>query len=161
MAAPEGNKFYELRKTDGRDKNFSPGDLWNLWKEFVIWAKENPKHTHQVSMGSVVRIPIERPLVLEEFYTWVDATHNKTIHHYFENTNNAYEDYWGVVTRIKNHRYSDVAVGALAGIYNSSVSVRILGLADKTEAKVEAKVNQVDYSKLSESALNEIAGAKS
>lgn len=154
MAAPKGNTFYELRKTDGRQKEFSPGELWNMWVEFVIWAKDNPKITHQVNMGKVVQLPIERPLVLSEFYTWVDATYNKTIHQYFDNIDNVYKDYLGVITRIKNHRDSDVTVGALAGIYNSNISVRILGLTDKQELKQEIKADvktesKIDLSKLS------------
>lgn len=152
-AAPKGNKFHELRKVDGREKNFSTGDLWNLWKEFVIWAKDNPKIIFQVSMGKTVQVPVERPLVLEEFYTWVDATYNKTIHQYFDNLNDAYDEYLGVVTRIKNHRFSDLAVGSLAGVYNPQMTSKILGLADKIESKqeikAEVKSTPVDLSKLS------------
>ena len=154
MAAPKGNTFYQLRKTDGRPKDHTPGDIWNMWVEFVIWAKATPKITHQVSMGKVVQVPVERPLVLSEFYTWVDATYNKTIHHYFENTDGRYEDFRDVVIRINNHRYSDITVGALSGIYNSSVSVRVLGLTDKQELKADVKADvktesKVDLSKLS------------
>lgn len=154
MAAPKGNTFYELRKTDGKPKTFTPGDLWNLWVEFVIWAKNNPKITHQVNMGKVVQVPIERPLVLSEFYTWVDATYNKVIHQYFDNLQGRYNDYLGVITRIKNNRDSDVTVGALTGIYNSNISVRILGLTDKQELKQEIKAevkteSKIDLSKLS------------
>lgn len=158
MAAPKGNKYHELRKTDGREKNFSTGDLWKLWCEFVIWAKENPKMQYQVSMGRPVTVPIERPLVLEEFYTWVDATYNKTIHQYFDNLDGAYDEYLGVVTRIKNHRYSDVAVGALAGIYNSAVSVRILGLSDRQDIKqdIKADVKNTDVVDLSKLSVDEL-----
>ncbi|MCY4781695.1 hypothetical protein ORI89_18740 [Sphingobacterium sp. UT-1RO-CII-1] len=155
MSAPVGNEYWKLRKTDGRCKNFTPDDIWQLWTDFVIWAKDNPKLIFQLSqkLGKAVQVPVERPLVLEEFYTWVDATHNRTIHHYFNEQDERYKEYLGVITRIKNHRYSDVAVGALVGQYNSNVSVRILGLADKVEAKQEIKQEvreaKPDLSKLS------------
>lgn len=154
MAAPKGNTFYQLRKTDGKPKDHTPGDIWNMWVEFVIWAKATPKIVHQATAGKVVQIPVERPLVLTEFFTWVDATYNKTIHQYFDNIDNVYKDYVGIVTRIENHRDSDVTVGALSGIYNSSISARILGLADKKELKAEVKADvktesKVDLSKLS------------
>jgi len=155
MAAPKNNDFYKLRKTDGKPKELSPDDLFNLWKEFVSWAKENPVLSYQVvqKSASVIPLPIERPLSLNEFFSWVDDTYEITVHQYFDNEKGAYDDYLGITTRIRAKRNASLEVGSISGIFNSNISNRILGLSDKTENKTEINGNiktetKADLSKL-------------
>ena len=53
MAAPIGNKFWQLRAKHGRDKLFtSPDDLWNAACEYFQWCDDNPWIKHEQRRGS-------------------------------------------------------------------------------------------------------------
>lgn len=43
MAAPKGNKFWELRSTHGREKLFkTPALMWEAAVEYFQWCEDNP-----------------------------------------------------------------------------------------------------------------------
>ena len=142
----------------------TPDEMWELFKGYVEWTKSNPIKVQDYvgKDATMVYREKERPLTLIGFSAWLyEQGILKSIKHYFTNSNGDYDEFLAVTTRIREVVESDQVSGGLVGIYNSNLTARLNGLADKTESKVDATVNQVDYSKLSEEALNEIAKLKS
>ena len=105
----------------------------------------------------------EVPLTMEGFEEYVADIPGMplSLEQYFSNRDGRYEDFVAICSRIRRSIRKDQIEGGMVGQYNASITQRINGLVEKTESKVEAKVEQIDYSQLSESALNEIAKLKS
>lgn len=142
----------------------TPDEMWELFVEFRKSKKEDNimvidfvgKDAHRVEK------PHQRPLTMEGFSAWLfEQGVCKDVWQYFSNLNGAYEQFLGITARIREIIRTDQIEGGMVGIYNSNLTARINGLAEKSESKVEAKVEQIDYSQLSESTLNEIAKLKS
>lgn len=69
------------------------------------------------------------------------------------------EGYLVVIARIEDIVYNQKFSGAASGFLNPNIIARDLGLADKTESKVHTSVTAVDYTKLSDEAIEEIINA--
>src|SRR5690606_29104000 len=142
----------------------TPDEMWELFKGYVEWTKSNPIKVQDYvgKDAAMVYREKERPLTLIGFSAWLyEQGILKSIKHYFTNSNGNYDEFLAVTTRIREVIEADQVSGGLVGIYNPNLTARLNGLVDKTETKVDAKVEKIDYSQLSEEALNEIARLKS
>lgn len=160
MAAPIGNKYWQLRSKHGRDKLFAtPELLWEAAKEYFEWCDNNPvlKEDYVGKDADRVERQLQRPYTISGLCVYIDASRQW----WNEFRGNASQDFLVILTRIEEIIYSQKFDGAAVGVFNQSIIARDLGLVEKTESKVEAKVEQIDYSQLSESTLNEIAKLKS
>lgn len=160
MAAEQGNSYWQLRSKHGREKLFAtPELLWEAAKEYFEWCDNNPvlKEDYVGKDADRVNRKLQRPYTISGLCIYVDASREW----WGKFKSSADKDFLLILTRIEEIIYSQKFDGAAVGVFNQSIIARDLGLVEKTESKVEAKVEQVDYSKLSESALNEIANAKS
>lgn len=100
------------------------------------------------------------PMTLEGFERYCYDNHG-CVSQYFDNKDGYYTDFVAICTRIRKEIRENQIIGGLLGFYNPSITQRLNGLADKTESKVEATIENIDYSKLSDAALQEIANAQS
>lgn len=143
----------------------TPEILWSLFEEYKEWAKNNPIRIEDYVGKDAARVMREkpRPLTMEGFENFVAYKPDMPtdLDQYFANREGRYEAFVSICSRIRREIRSDQIEGGLAGVYNASITQRLNGLVDKSETKVEANVSQVDYSKLSDAALEEIANAKS
>ena len=73
------------------------------------------------------------PLTYEGFKRYCRNYHGEA-QHYFENTDNYYDDFCDVCRAIKEEIREDQITGGLLGIYNPSITQRLNGLADKVES---------------------------
>lgn len=109
-----------------------PEDFLKLFEEYKIYCLENPRFTYTASLGKVVKVPHPKPLTIEGFETFAH-TKGVSVCNYLENRNDAYSDFYDVVTRIKREIRGDQIEGAVVGQFNSSIVARINGLTEKTE----------------------------
>lgn len=118
----------------------NPDKLWELFEAYRKEVKDNPrvKVEYVGKDGHKVETPIERPLSIDGFYTY-GYDKGVTIHHYFDNTNGAYDDYWGIVTRIRKAVKAEQVDGAMTGFYNPNLTARINGLVDSKEHNVKTE----------------------
>lgn len=150
MAAPIGNKFWELRSKHGRDKLFaSPDLLWEAACEYFEWCSNNPwNKIEQVKMpgkayadeygimtspDKTVELPTPRPLTLTGLCLYIGC--NSAYFRQFKQTGD--KDFSTIITRIEETIETQQFEGAAVGAFNASIIARKLGLTDKTEAKVE------------------------
>lgn len=123
MARPFGTKYFK-----------TPLDLYNTFLEYKEDTKSNPrqKHVFVGKDGNSDFERLERPLTIEGFRVY---SFNKVgcIRHYFENTDNRYDDYSHICRAIKEEIRTDQIEGGMVGQYNPSITQRLNGLKEQTE----------------------------
>lgn len=164
--APEGNNFWELRSKHGRDKLFkTPELMWEAAVEYFKWCVDNPliEIDFKGKDAERVEIPKMRAFTYQGLTSYLDCGVE-----YFRQfkaslvgkTDQESKDFSRVVVRIEETIYNQKFSGAAAGFLNPNIIARDLGLAEKTEAKIDHAITQpLDYSKLSDEALKEIENA--
>lgn len=152
MAAPKGNKFWELRNKHGRDKLFaSPELLWNAACEYFDWCKKNPwikveqakaisrpvqnKKTGDWTFPpSIVEMPTERPLTITGLCLYLDCN-SQYFNQFKKNLKKTDEDFSLVIARIEEIIYTQKFEGAAVGAFNANIIARDLGLSDKVDSR--------------------------
>ena len=142
-------------------------DLESVWEEFKKYLRDvEDKEWNKIQYvgkdGGRVADPQKVPYTFEGFKRYCRSIKKiGNIEQYFTNQDGYYDDFIGICRAIKEEIRENQIIGGMLNFYNPSITQRLNGLVDKTENKVEATVNQIDYSQLSEDALNEIAKLKS
>jgi hypothetical protein len=157
MAAPTGNKFWQLRSKHGRDKLFaSPKLMLKAAEEYFNWCDNNPwikkeqiKKPYQVKVGrkkewvTIADIPTQRPYTLSGFGLYVHAS--ETYIKDFQlslrgKTDKESLDFLAVISIIRETIDTQQLEGATVGAFNANIISRKLGLADKQEIESKVKV---------------------
>ncbi len=139
MGAPKGNQFWKLRSKHGRDKLFaSPEKLWEAACEYFEWCDNNPiikeeTLTNHNEGGYTKEIKCRIPYTIEGFCLYCD-TSARWLRDFESNDSN--KDFFPIITRIRETIYSQKFSGAAAGIFNSNIIARDLGLTDKTDNNI-------------------------
>lgn len=162
MAAPEGNRFWELRSKHGRDKLFTTPELmWEAACEYFQWCIDNPwikteqsklppkpiKDEEGKIIGftpNIVELPTATPFTLHGLCSYLDC--NTAYFRQFKGNLKAedkdYEGFSTVITRIEETIYRQKFEGAAVGAYNANIISRDLGLTDKVDSNI--KVDSFD-----------------
>jgi hypothetical protein len=130
MAAPEGNQFWKLRSTHGRDLLFSsPEILWQACIEYFE-ATDKRKWVRKDWVGKDA-IQVERetdtPYTLTGLYVFLDISPQ------------TWKDYRGregfieITTRVEQIMFTQKFEGAAVGAFNANIIARELGLKDTSE----------------------------
>lgn len=133
MSAPLGNQFWKARTSFGRDKLFATKEiLWEAATQYFDWVHENPLAEAVVYQGEVSTKtkPLMRAMTIDGLCIFLGID-QETLSNY--ETKDGYEDYFGVVRRIKSIIRTQKFEGASAGLLNPNIIARDLGLADKKE----------------------------
>lgn len=158
MAAPEGNQFWKLRSSHGRDMIFSsPSVLWEACKEYFEATDKRKWKKQQIAgkPSEIWELETDTPYTLSGLCVFLDI--GVSTWHDYRNR----EDFSDVITRVENIMYTQKFEGASVGAFNPNIIARDLGLSDKQDVKVDAKVeSDIDYTKLSDEALKEIINAR-
>lgn len=138
-----------------------PSLLWEIACDYFQHIDENPWTDIDYKGKDNLRVKYDRkmPYTWQGLNMWLMKYKILTdLDHYRNNTQGLYDNFRGVCELIKKCIYEQKSSGATSGFFNVAIIKAELGLADKVESRVEATVKQeIDYSQLSESALNEIA----
>ena len=133
MAAPKGNRFWELRSSHGRTPIFHDADeLWDAACEYFTWVEDHYFEDDQLFayQGAVTRETVykPRPMTLNGMCLFLDISDDTWVNYCDK------KDFLGVTARIKKVIYEQKFAGAAAGHFNANIIARDLGLADKAEA---------------------------
>ena len=131
MAAPKGNRFWEARSSHGRNLIFSdPEVLWSTCVEYFEWVEDNPLTENKVAQfqGEAVDLPnnVMRPMTLDGLHLFLGMT-DQTWINYRER-----DDFLEVVALVDKVIRTQKFEGAAAGLLNSNIIARDLGLKDAT-----------------------------
>lgn len=172
MAAPVGNRFWELRSKHGRDKLFeTPELMWEAACEYFQWCLDNPwTKTEQSKLPpkpiknedgqiigftpNIVELPTATPFTIHGLCSYLDCN-TGYFRQFKTNLKEKDKDFSAVITRIEETIYRQKFEGAAVGAFNANIIARDLGLKDVSDITTggEKLNNDVDYSKLSDSVL--------
>jgi len=86
--------------------------------------------------GNEVYREKEKPLTIEGFECFcMDEGIISDLSNYFANSDNKYQTYSTICSRIRKEIRNDQIGGGMAGIYNPSITQRLNGLVEKSEVK--------------------------
>lgn len=165
----QGREYWEGRKKLGRPKKIkTPAKLWELACEYFISADENPVLKQELIKGGELA-GMKKNIEIMCPYTWEglsDYLFEKgiidNIKDYKSNRDGRYDEFVPIIRTIGQVIYKRNFNGAAAQVLSTNLIARQLGLAEKVISESDVNVTQeVDYSKLSPEALEEIARAVS
>lgn len=143
-----GNQMWKLRSKHGRDKLFeSPQLLWESACEYFQHCDDNPliEVDYKGGFATKVEIPRPRAYTLQGLCLYLNCNvgyFNELDKTLKERKDETSADFSAVITRIRETIFAQKFEGAAAGIFNSNIIARELGLADKKE--VESKTITVE-----------------
>ena len=129
MARPFGTKY--IKDSD---------EMADLFDKYIEDLKANP-FLVQDFVGrdaEMVYREKQRPLTMEGFRCFCFEL-GYTIKHYFDNTDNRYDDYSTVCTHIKDRIRRNQIEGGMSGMWNPSITQRLNNLVEKTDVSSEGK----------------------
>jgi hypothetical protein len=131
MARPKDTKYIE-----------TPEKLMEYFEQYRKQTKANPikKHVFVGKDGNADYEEREKPLTMEGFKNYCRRVIGE-VEQYFMNPDNRYSDYISICRAIKDEIREDQIVGGMTMIYNPSITQRLNGLVEKTQADVSAEVN--------------------
>ena len=145
MAAPIGNRFWELRSKHGRDKLFqSPKLLWDAACEYFEWCEDNPliEIDFKGKDADQVELPKMRAFTMQGLCLYLNC--GTAYFRNFKNEKRAQgQGFKSVIAKIEETIYNQKFTGAAAGFLNANIIARDLGLTDKQE--VDLKAHDVDF----------------
>lgn len=142
MAAPKKNQFWKARSKHGRDKIFSaPQELIEAAYEYFDYCVDNPLQEQKVfGNGYKTTVSLMRPFTLSGLLLFIDIDENTWQRYRKEEP---YKDFWAVVSKIDSIIYTQKFEGAAAGLLNSNIIARDLGLKDKTETEHSGEIKHI------------------
>lgn len=160
-----GNNQWERRSPVGAPMLFSsPALLWEAACDYFEDCNNNPIETEDW-VGKDAESVIRRkplPYSLSGFRVWVGASKNWWSEFRKAREADKDEEFLGIISRIEDICFTQQYNGAAGGLYQQNIVSRALGLVEKTEGKTEVSGTvktgpAIDYSKLSDGALRELA----
>lgn len=132
MAAPAGNKFWEVRSSSGRAPIFaSPDVLWTSCCEYFEWIEANPLYEDKLVtfQGEAKHEPVAkmRAMTLSSLCIFLDISF-QTWQNYKER-----KDFVDIVSRVEEIVRTQKFQGAAADLLNPNIIARDLGLSEKSE----------------------------
>lgn len=137
MAAPIGNRFWELRLKHGRTSKIeTPEQLWENFVEYAEYCQSNPlvEVDFKGKDAERVEIPKMRAMTKGGFALACGYSRWEAVIELKEN-----KGFAEIVSRIEAAIYEHKFVGAAAGLLNQNIIARDLGLTDNS--KIDATVN--------------------
>lgn len=134
MAAPKGNRFWEVRSSHGRNPIFAnPDQLWDAAIQYFDWVEDNPLLEMKpfAYQGVVVQEPVAkmRAMTISGLCIFLDIG-RKTWDAYTDR-----EDFQPITSKIEEVIRGQKFAGAAADLLNPSIIARDLGLIDRQEVK--------------------------
>lgn len=143
----------------------SEADLKKAWDEYKADLKRQGEEWQKVQyVGKEGERKIDNmkvPMTLEGFERYCFDNYGD-VSNYFDNSQGYYEDFKAICSRIRKEIREQQIIGGLLGVYNPSITQRLNGLKEHTDLtsggdKIQS---EIDYSKLSTEALEQILNAK-
>ena len=110
----------------------TPEKLLDIFKEYVKYTKGRKRIIQKATPRGVVEEQHTPPLSMSGFEVWAFDNYSD-VHHYFDNTDNRYNEYRTICSHIKKVIREDQIEGGMVGQYNPSITQRLNGLTEKTD----------------------------
>lgn len=117
----------------------TPERLWELFKEYELYAKSNPiiVEDYVGKDAELVKKKKEVPLTVDSFEDYLfELGIINDLGDYFSNKDERYTEYATICRAIKRKCRKDQINGGMAGIYNPSITQRLNNLTERIESEV-------------------------
>lgn len=155
MAAPKGNRFWEIRSTHGRNPKYIPDTLWDAACQYFKWVEDNPLFKDQVNFYQGVPVhepvPLMRAMTLDGLFLFLDISHVTWLNYRKK------KDFITIVTRVEAVIRAQKFAGAAAEMLNPNIIARDLGLVDKQKLDTTIKDSRVRVEVLTNEKANKVA----
>jgi hypothetical protein len=114
----------------------TPEKMWELFEEYVKHENNNPMHKREYvgKDGNEVDTPLQVPITFEGFECYLaDKGIIEDLGKYSANTDNAYNEFVTIITRIRRNCFVQNFKGASVGLFNANLVAKKLGLISKVE----------------------------
>lgn len=142
MAFKQGNTYWKRAKgfTPGTEKKYTPDELWVKAVEYFKWVEDNPLLEEKV-FGTGLKDTVNkmRAMTITEFCVFAGIT-SQTFFNYEKE-----QAYFDITAHIRDIIYSQKFTGAAAGLLESNIIARELGLADRQEIKQDSTITTVMF----------------
>ena len=143
MAAPKGNRFWEVRTKHGRDKIFAtPSIMMEAACEYFNWVEDNPLSKPIIYQGLASKEPEElmRAMTIKGLciFWGVNSCYLSDFVNGLDPASDVSKDFSRVVNTIKEIIATQKFEGASAGLLNPNIIARDLGLTDKSERDIKS-----------------------
>jgi len=122
----------------------TPEELEKAWTEYKESLKKESTKWGKVQYvgrdGSRVEDYPKLPLIQDGFEVFCYENYG-CVGQYFDNKDGYYDDFVAICTRIKKECRADQIYGGLLNMYNTSITQRLNGLADKKELDHKGGIN--------------------
>ncbi len=138
MPAPEGNRFWEARSSHGRKALWdSPEELWDACTQYFDWVDKNPLwETKPFNVnGEIQDAPIAkmRAMTIGGLCIFLGMDRRTWLEYRVK------EGFSPIVALVDEAIRDQKFSGAAAGLLNSNIIARDLGLADKQHSELTGK----------------------
>lgn len=144
----------------------TPEKMWSLFCDYAAEVDENPAEKAEViksgdMAGMQIGVDVARPYTWSGFEAFL-AQHQicATVKEYKQNRTGNYENFSHVMLAIDKIIETQNYEGAAMRFFDPNLTARRLGLAEKQEVNANVHDDGIDYSKLSDEALEEINNAR-
>lgn len=118
-------------------------EMYNAFSEYKKSLKKQSSEWKKVQYvgkeGARVSDNQKVPMTYDGFKRFCRGKYG-SVHQYFDNKDGLYNDFVEVCLRIKEEIKEDLMIGGLLGFYNSSLTQRITGMADKSELTLKGNL---------------------
>ncbi len=114
----------------------TPEKMWQLFLDYAAHTKDHPITVKDFIGPKAITVhrELQKPLTMEGFENFVaNQGLNLSLEQYFSNTENRYEKYIAICSRIRKSIRQDQIEGGMTGIYNTSITQRLNNLTEKHE----------------------------
>lgn len=119
----------------------TPEKLYELFQEYKISIK--PREIQKATAAGVKSEFHTPPFTMEGFENFCFVNYSD-IHHYFDNTDERYNDYRTICSHIKKVIRQDQIEGGMVGQFNPSITQRLNSLTEKTDVTSQGeKINEI------------------
>jgi len=134
-----GNKLWQLAEFPGRPRKFKkPEDFWKAAVAYFDWCESNPIPEEKIfcHQGITIKDTVYhmRAMTIQGFCVHANIS-DETFYEYEKKP-----EFSGIVEHVRKCIYEQKLTGAAADQLNASIISRELGLAEKVENEVKAKV---------------------
>ena len=119
----------------------TPEKLYQLFEEYKSSLK--PREIQKATATGVKSEFHTPPYTMEGFENFCFVNYSD-IHHYFDNTDERYNDYRTICSHIKKVIRQDQIEGGMVGQFNPSITQRLNSLTEKTDVTSQGeKINEI------------------
>jgi hypothetical protein len=123
-------------------KDLTPIELKEIAENYINDIRTSPREQKTANYGKIMVLEHDRPPTLLGLYRY-GTKQGYSLHHYFENTNGAYDEFIGVSKHIKNLIHAELLEMALLGLIKENLASKLLGYTND-EIKLNLQARKVE-----------------